>query len=82
MNMILEKREVPGDLRKTFIKTLHKKDDKSEWGYYWGSSLVSVQSKLLTMTIFVRIEDVVDKVLRKELYGFRKGRGCVDQIIT
>ena len=30
MNMIFEKREVPNDFRKTLIKPLYKKDDKSE----------------------------------------------------
>ena len=29
-----------------------------------------------------RLRDAVDKVLRIEQCGFRKGRGCVDQILT
>jgi len=32
------------------------------------------------MMIF-RLRDAADKILREEQYGFRKARGCVDQII-
>ena len=36
MNMIFEKGEVPNDRRKTLIKPLYKKGDKSECGNYGG----------------------------------------------
>ena len=42
MNMIFEKGEVPNDFRKTLIKPLYKKGDKSECRNYRGISLVSV----------------------------------------
>ena len=32
--------------------------------------------------ILFRLKDVVDKVFREEQCGFRKGRGCVDQVFT
>ena len=32
--------------------------------------------------ILFRLRDAVDKVLREEQCGFRKGRGCVDQVFT
>jgi hypothetical protein len=32
--------------------------------------------------ILIRLRDAVDKVLREEQCGFRKGRGCVNQIFT
>ena len=51
-------------------------------GNYRGISLVSVGSKLLSNMILFRLRDAVDKVLREEQCGFRKGRGCVDQIFT
>ena len=82
MNMIFEKGEVPNDFRKTLIKPLYKKGDKSECGNYRGISLVSVGSKLLSNMILFRLRDAVDKVLREEQCGFRKDRGWVDQIFT
>ena len=30
--------------------------------------------------ILFRLRDAVDKVLREEQWGFRKGRGCVSQV--
>ena len=62
MNMIFEKGEVPNDFRKTLIKPLYKKGDKSECRNYRGISLVSVGSKLLSNMILFRLRDVVDKV--------------------
>ena len=32
--------------------------------------------------IIQRITDAIDKQLREELAGFRKGRGCIDQIFA
>ena len=47
MNMIFEKVEIPNDFRKTLIKSLCNKGDKSECRNYRGISLVSVGIKLL-----------------------------------
>jgi hypothetical protein len=82
MNMIFEQGEVPNDFRKTLIKPLYKKGDKSECGNYRGISLVSVASKLLSNMILFRLRYAVDKVLREEQCGIRKGRAHVDQIFT
>ena len=82
MYMILEKGEVPNDFRKALIKPLYKKGDKSECYNYRGISLVSVGIKLLSNMIFFRLRDAVDNVLREEQCGFRKGRGCFDQVFT
>ena len=38
MNMIFEKGEEPNDFRKTLVKPLYKKDDKSECRNYRGIS--------------------------------------------
>ena len=80
MNMIFEK--IPTNFRKTLIKPLYKKGDKSECRNYRGICLVSVGSKLLSNMILFRLKDAVDKFLREEQCGFRKGRGCVDQVFT
>ena len=74
--------EVPNDFRKTLIKPLYKKGDKSECRKYRVISLVSVGSILISNMIRFRLRDAVEKVLREEQCGFRKGRGCVEQIFT
>ena len=75
MNMIFEEEEVPNDFRKNLIKPLYKKGDKSECRNYRDISLVFVGSKILSNMILLRLRDSVDKVLREEQFGFRKGRG-------
>ena len=82
MSMIFEKGEVPNDFRKTLTKPLYKEGDKSECRNYRGISMVSLCSKLRSNMILLRLRDAVDKVLREEQCGFRKGRGCVDQVFT
>ena len=58
MNLIFEKGEAPGHFRKTLIKPLNKKGDKSECGNYRGISLVTVDRKLLSNKILFRLRDV------------------------
>ena len=80
MNTIFVK-GVPSDFRKTLIKPLYKKGDKSEADNYCGISLVSLDSKFLSNMILFRLRDAVDKVIREEQCSSRKGRGCF-QIFT
>ena len=49
------------DVRKTLIKPLYKKGDKSKCHNYRGINLVSVGSKLLSDMILFRLRDAVDK---------------------
>ena len=49
MSMFAEKGKVPNDFRKTIIKPLYKKGDKSEGYNYRGISLVSVGSNYLVI---------------------------------
>ena len=44
--------------------------------------MLSVPIKLFCRILFKRIDKTVDKVLRDEQAGFRKGRGCTDQIFA
>ena len=60
MNMIFEKREVLNDLRKTLLKPLYKKGDKSECRNCRGVSLVSVGSKLLSNQMFLRVSATIE----------------------
>jgi len=60
MDMTLEKEEVNRYFRRTSIKMLYKKDDKSECGNNRGISWISVGSKLGTL-ILIRLRATVDK---------------------
>ena len=60
--MIFEKGEVPNNSRKTLIKPLYKKGDKSGCRNYRGINMVSVSNKLLSNMILFRLRGVVEKV--------------------
>ena len=47
-----------------------------------GITFLSVPSKILAKIIIRRMTDAVDEQLRPEQAGFRKGRGCIDQIFA
>ena len=59
--MIFEKGEVPSNFRKTIVKPLYKKGDKSECGNYRGIRLVSVSIKLISNMMLFRLRDDVNK---------------------
>ena len=73
---------MPTNFRKTLIQPLYKKGDESDRSNYRGVSLISVDIKLLSKMIFFTPIGVVTKGLREEQCGFRKARGCVNQIFT
>lgn len=82
INRIFLEGEVPEDFRRTLITPVYKKGDKTECLNYRGISLISIGSKVLGMMILLRLRQAIDNVLREEQCGFRKGRGCTDQIFS
>ena len=59
-----------------------KKGALSNCNNWRGITLLSVPSKILAKLIIKRISEAVGQQLRQEQAGFRKGRGCIDQIFT
>lgn len=72
--------EIPEDWRKAIIIPIHKKGDKQECNNSRGISLLSTPGKVFTRILLNRIKESVDESLRENQSGFRKGRGCSDQI--
>ena len=66
--------------KRGIIVRIPKKGDLSECGNWQGITLSSLGLKVFSKVILNRIEPVIDRILRKEQAGFRKGRGCDDQI--
>ena len=60
----------------TIVPVLKKGDN------YRGISLLSIPSKVLAKVLYRRIEEKVEPQLHEAQCGFRKGRGCVDQIFN
>ena len=64
------------------LVTIPKKGNLSECKNWRGIMLLSVPSKILCRIILDRIQETVDKKLRKEQAGFRKDKSCTDYIAT
>ena len=69
-----------GSWTTNIIIPLQKKGDHSLMTNYRGISLMSIVTKVYNRILLNRIRPVVDPVLRQNLAGFRKGRGCTYQI--
>ncbi|KAK3893161.1 hypothetical protein Pcinc_003002 [Petrolisthes cinctipes] len=75
--------EVPEDWRRAIIVPLYKgKGSKDECGSYRGISLLSVPGKVYGKVLTERLMEVTGNKVSEEQGGFRKGRGCVDQIFA
>ena len=79
---IWEDETLPSDWRKRLIVKLAKKGDLQICDNWRGITLLSVPSKVFCKILLGRIDEVIDNKLREEQAGFRRGRGCIDQIFA
>ncbi len=73
--------KVPEDWRKAIIVPLYK-GNRKECNNYRGISLLSVPGKIYGRILNERMMKRTDKSVGDEQGGFRKDRGCVDQIFA
>ncbi len=78
-----KKGEIPDDWKRAFIVPLHKgKGNRGECSSYRGISLLSVPGKVYGRILTEKLVEVTEGKVSEEQGGFRKGRGCVDQIFA
>ena len=74
---------VPLDWMSACIVPLYKgKGDRHECANYRGISLLSVVGKVYGKILIKRVRDGTDAVICDVQGGFRRGRGCVDQVFV
>ena len=74
---------VPDDWIKAIIIPIYKgKGDRKECGSYRGISLLSIPGKVYGRILIERVTEMTESKISQEQGGFRKGRGCIDQIFT
>ena len=73
---------VPTDWKSGVIIRVPKKGDLSDCSNWRGITLSPVALKIFSRILLNRLEPVIDNILRDEQAGFRKGRGCNDQIFV
>lgn len=71
---------IPKDWNKGTIIKIPKKGALNDCNNWRGITLLSIPSKIMSKIIIKRISEAIDSHLRKEQAGFRKGKGCTDQI--
>ncbi len=72
---------VPAGWTKVIIVPVYKgKGRRGDWGSYRGISLLSVPGKVYEKVRTERVQRLTEEKISEEQGGFRKGRGCVDQI--
>lgn len=82
LNECWKNERVPDDWRKGVIIKLPKKGNLSDCNNWRGITLLSVPGKVLCTILLRRLHDEIDKCLREEQAGFRRGRSCSEQIFT
>ena len=72
---------VPGDWVIACMVPLYKgKGDVYECSNFRGISSLNVVGKVYGRVLIIRIRDKTEKVIAEVQCGFRRGRGCTDQI--
>ena len=80
---VFESGIVPNDWKNAVIVPLYKgKGEKGECKNYRGISLLSVVGKVYASILAERVRKITESLMDDEQGGFRKGRGCVDQIFA
>ena len=79
---IWEKEELPKDWTRGTVVKIPKKGDLTDCNNWRGITLLSIPSKIFCKIVIMRIQEAVDKCLRMEQAGFRKGRGTNEHIFT
>ena len=82
MVKVWQDKRIPDDWNETTIIRIPKKGALNDCNNWRGMTLLSIPSKILAKIVINRLSNVVDSRLREEQAGFRKGKGCIDQIFA
>jgi hypothetical protein len=61
---------------------LHKKGSRTTCDNYRGIALLSIPGKVFAKAILNRLKPRAEQLLHEGQYGFRRGRGCADQLFS
>ncbi|KAL9976159.1 hypothetical protein ACROYT_G013418 [Oculina patagonica] len=79
---VWETEEIPEDWNCGLIVKLPKKGNLTDCGNWRGITLLSVPAKVMGRVIITRLHDAVDRMLREEQAGFRRGRSTTEHIFV
>ena len=73
---------IPDDWGKGILARIVKKGDLRNCNNWHGMTLLPIPNKVFCRILLNRINKAIDSKLREEQAGFRRGRGCIDQIFA
>ena len=73
---------VPMDWQSQLLVPLHKKGSRTICDNYCGIALLSIPGKVFAKAILNQIKPRAEELLRESQCGFRRGRGCADQLFS
>ena len=79
---VCEDKRIPDDWNEATIIRMPEKGALNDCNKWRGITLLSIPSTILAKIIINRLSNVVDSRLKEEQAGFRKGKGCIDQIFA
>jgi len=81
-DMIWRDVEVPTDWKKEVIIKLPKKGSLNDCNNWRRITLLSTPGKVFSRVMLNRLQGAVDRTLRDEQAGFRRGHSCTEQIFV
>ena len=79
---IWETESVPEDWQSQLLIPLHKKGSRTICDNYRGIALLSIPGKVFAKAVLSRLKPRAEQLLHEGQCGFRRGRGCVDQLFS
>lgn len=80
--IIWDTETIPDNWSQSIIVPVFKNGDRMNCGNYRGISLTPVITRILASIILRRLETAREAQIREQQAGFRRGRGCIDNIFT
>lgn len=81
-NTIWATESVPKGWQSQLLVPLHKKGSRTTCDNYRGIALLSIPGKVFAKAILNRLKPRAEQLLHEVQYGFRRGRGCADQLFS
>jgi len=82
-NLAWKQGEVPDEWVRAILVPVYKgKGSRDMCGNYRGISLLSIPGKVYSRIVIERVMEITEGRISDEQGGFRKGKGCVDQIFN
>ena len=75
------KESVPEDWQKGIIIKIPKKGNLNDCNNWRGITLLSAPGKIFCLILLQRLRDAIDKMLREEQAGFRRGRRAANKFL-